>query len=113
MVLLFAVLFGVFTVASVFADPPPNGRYEATGGAAILLHYMPARQLWEVSIFDLRGNLVGSYETTRFRDEGRGNSYYIGFTHNGSSVSLMYSPVNGYLSVTQGNLPASRYRLAR
>ena len=42
MVLFLTVLFGIVSAVSVFAAPPPNGRYMAVGGkgSAIMIHYI-------------------------------------------------------------------------
>ena len=99
MVLFFAVLFGLLTTVSVFAGPrPPNGRYVETqyNRGTILLHYMPARQLWEISIFDNRGNLQGSYETRDFDDS---TNYIIRFRHNNANCYVNWSSNTLYVSL--------------
>ena len=113
LVLFFSVLFGAITVISVFATPPPNGRYYATGNAgeaSVMIHFVPARQLWEVNVIDRNGNRVGSYETSDYTDRGSEGTYFIRF----GGIVLRYSHTNGFLEVNSGNLPAgvgSRFRL--
>jgi hypothetical protein len=107
------ILFSL-AVSSVFADPPPNGTYYATGQnvgeASVMIHFMPYRQLWEVNIFNRNGDRVGSYETKDYTDRGSEGTYFIRF----GGIVLRYSHTNGFLDVNSGNLPAgvgSRFRL--
>lgn len=64
LVLLFAVLFGLILTTSVFAGPPPNGRYGSSDrGWMVMVHFMPASQHWEVVMW-WNGNMVFNEITT-------------------------------------------------
>jgi hypothetical protein len=106
-VLFFVLLFGLISAVSVFAAPPPNGKYmSGYGEAGIMIHYMPYSQKWEVTVFDKSGDIVCSVETTDVSDGGStGSSYYIQFNYNGSRIVLEYSHVNKLLKINSGNLP--------
>jgi hypothetical protein len=109
MVLFFTILFGLISAVSVFAAPPPNGRYMAVGNygeSSIMIYYMPYSQKWEVTVFNRGGDIVCSAETTDFSDGGTtGSTYYIRFNYNGNRIVLEYSHVNKLLKINSGNLP--------
>jgi hypothetical protein len=109
MVFLFAVFFGLISAVSVFAAPPPNGRYMAIGNygeTSIMIHYMPYSEKWEVTVFNRSGDTVCSVETSDVSDGGStGTSYYIRFNYNGSRIVLEYSHINKLLKISSGRLP--------
>jgi hypothetical protein len=108
-VLFFAVFFGLISVVSVFAAPPPNGSYMSvpfSGESSITIHYMPYSEKWEITLYSRSGDIVYTGETKDFSDGGAtGSSYFIRFNYNGSRIVLEYSHVNKLLKVASGNLP--------